>query len=254
MAACLSLLAFPTTTYAGSREAVQKAIPAAVAVEWRADEKAGPQQAARNVRRLPDAETQVGDSDPHRRTTVRWRAIPASQRADLALTSGVVVSANGLVVTANREPDGHYVVIFADGRSLPARVVVDDRRSGLRLLKVDATDLPHLALADNEAEIGDQVFAAFCTDRRERAAAQGMVAARPKAASIELDLATGPMSAGGALVNEFGKLVGIISGKSAPDARTQTNNSAVPLRDIRALLAAQQGENTVVVHRGFLGL
>jgi S1-C subfamily serine protease len=250
----------PATTYAGSREAVQKAIAATVTVEWRTDEKTAQQQpeAVRSVirHRLPDADAQAGDADPQRRAAaVLWRRTATRPaQADLALASGVVVSANGLVVTSNREPDGHYVVIFADGRSLPARVVVDDRRSGLRLLKVDAADLPHLTPADSEAEIGDQVFAAFSTDRHERAAAQGMVAARPKTGLIELDLATGPMSAGGPLVNEQGGLVGIISGGAAPAARTQTGNSAVPVKDVCALLTAQQGENTVVVHRGFLGL
>jgi S1-C subfamily serine protease len=249
-------LAAPRASYAGSREAVQKAVAATVAVEWRADEKADRQQAERStgVRHVPAADAQAGDSDPNRRAAVMiWRKT-ASRKADLALASGVVVSADGLIVTLNQEPDGHYDIILADSRRLPARVVVDDRRSGLRLLKVDAADLPHLAMADAEAEIGDQVFAAFSTDRHERAAARGMIAAKQKTGALELDLAAGAMSAGGPLVNEQGGLVGILVGGTAPEGRTQSGSSAVPLKDVRALLAVRQGENTVVVHRGFLGV
>ncbi|HWB12393.1 MAG TPA: trypsin-like peptidase domain-containing protein [Pirellulales bacterium] len=250
----LSLLTLPATTYAGSREAVQNAIAATVTVEWRAHEKADPQPSEQNkrARQAPDTGAQAEETGGSAvGAGIRWLV---SRSADLTLASGVVVSANGLVVTSNQEPDGHYDVIFADGRSLPARVVVDDRRSGLRLLKVDATDLPHLTLADADAEIGDHVFAAFATDRHDRAAAQGMVAARQKSGALELDLAAGTMSAGGPLVNEQGGLVGVLLGRSAPEGRAQTGSSAVPLKDIRALLAVQQGENTVVAHRGFLGV
>jgi S1-C subfamily serine protease len=257
----IELLSLPATSHAGSREAVKKALAATVAVEWRADERADARLGVRNRRssiaRL--RETQSIEADPTTGAETVRHTITAppvhSRHVDLSLASGTVISPDGLVITLNRETaDGHYDVIFADGRSLPARIVVDDRRSGLRLLKVDAHDLAHVAPADAGAEVGDQVYASFCTDRHERAAAQGMVAARHKTSWLQLDLTAGPMSAGGPLVDDQGRLIGIVSGRMAPHPRAETTNFAVPLEAVRALLAAKQGENTVVVHRGFLGI
>lgn len=262
----VGLVAWPATSHAAGRDAVKKAVAATVAVEWRADEKAGQPHAVNRgfrtqVARVPGGQRkvyQIDAVDPatgtsHKEPFVLESDEQHAENADLALASGTVVSADGLVVTLSREAgDGKYEVIFEDGRSLPARIVVDDRRSGLRLLKVDAHDLAHLTVADTAGDIGDPVFAAFCTGRRDRAAAQGMIAARSKPSWLQLDLAAGPMSAGAPLVDEQGRLIGVVSGKIA--ATPASTNFAIPLDAVRALLAARQGENTVVVHRGFLGI
>lgn len=213
----------------------------------------------RMAARLPDAERRVQtvETDPNTGKQILRESIVAAPpyRPDLALASGTVVSSDGLVVTLSNEPaEGHYSVTFDDGKTLPARLVVDDRRNGLRLLKVEAGDMPHLSLAESNAEPGDQVFAAFCTNRQERAAAQGMIAARSKTSWLQLDLASGPMSTGAPLVDDQGRLIGIVSGRIAPNPHAQTTSFAVPLEAVRALVASRQGENTVVVHRGFLGL
>jgi S1-C subfamily serine protease len=197
---------------------------ATVAVEWQTDEKADGQSAAayrRTVAQLAEAPGALAAAN--RRPAAsgagggggsQWyRAI----RAGLALSSGVMVSADGLLVTLGRAPgEGRYNVLLDDGRSLPARIVVDDRRNGLRLLKIDAHDLPHVSLAETEADVGDQVFATFCSDRRERTVAQGIIAGRrgaTGASSLQLDLTTGPMSTGGAVIDVDGRLVGIIAGQ-----------------------------------------
>lgn len=263
------LLAAVLPTMGGSaqaHEAIKKAVAATVAIEWRAADQAGDQPAAnyrRTVRQLSElqvAKAEANELSGLRATNAatavanRYRAITA----DLALSSGVIVSADGLIVTFGRSPgEGRYNVLFDDGRSLPARIVVDDRRNGLRLLKIDGDDLPHISLAESEADIGDQVFATFCSDRRERTVAQGIIAGRRGTAStssLQLDLTIGPMSTGGAVLDGEGRLVGIITGQQARSPAETLANFAVPLGPIRALMAARQGENTVVVHRGFLGI
>ena len=182
------------------------------------------------------------------------------ERPDLLLASGVLLSPDGVVATFGHAPgEGHYTVYLYDGRKLSASILVDDRRTGLRLLKVDSQDLPHLSLAEVEAEVGDQVFATFCTDRHERAATQGMVSARPRgavwASSLQLDHAVaGPMSTGGPLVDGDGRLVGLLAGKSASGDQPDSGAFGAPLDVVRALLKARQGENRVVVQRGQLGI
>ncbi|HVA46820.1 MAG TPA: trypsin-like peptidase domain-containing protein [Pirellulales bacterium] len=255
----LAVLATAWPADAGSREAVKKALAATVAVEWRAEQKADQPSPPTNSGQI--REEQWVEIDPATgQETVRNRIVGAQSQPipDLALSSGVVVSADGLVVTLSREHgEGRYTVVFEDGRRLSGKVLVEDRRTGLRLLKIDGQALPHLSLVEAQAEVGDQVFAAFCTHDRGRAAAQGMIAARqgaPAGGFLQLDLAVGQMSAGGPLVDSEALLVGVIAGKIARSPGEDSANFAVPVDGVRALLQARQLENTVVIHRGWLGI
>ena len=195
----------------------------------------------------------------------------------VSLSSGTVVSSDGLIVTFTGETGkGSYSVTFDDGRALPARLLVDDRRSGLKLLKVDADDLPSVRLAEEEAEMGQAVVAVLCTDLKDRAVAQGIVSATDRSVPgvacevIQTDVSVGPMSAGAPLADGEGNLLGIIAiaaGKGAGEV-TETRVTegqtvrmrqpgltfAVPASFVQSLLEARQGDNTVVVHQGMLGI
>ncbi|HVX09586.1 MAG TPA: trypsin-like peptidase domain-containing protein [Pirellulales bacterium] len=260
--ACLVLASLAAVSPAGAygREAVKNALAATVAIEWRSDEKdegeSASAPAARGMRRtkaVPGLPAAGGGPVGFAFAGGAGGLPPARE---LSLASGVLVSADGLVVTHSPEAgSGKYTVYLADGRSLPARVLVDDQRNGLRLLKVDAEGLPSVALAEAEAEVGDPVIAGFCTDRRGRAAAQGMVAAEYRVAiggPVLLDLSAGRMSTGGPVVDGAGRLVGVLSGKH--DRGVPAGSSAVPLDAVRGLVQARQGENIVVVPRGYLGI
>ncbi len=79
-----------------------------------------------------------------------------------ALGSGVVVSPNGYILTNNHviENAKDIQVALNDGRSLNAKLVGTDPQTDVALLKIDATNLPALTLADSDAvEIGDVVLA-----------------------------------------------------------------------------------------------
>ena len=76
----------------------------------------------------------------------------------VSIASGTIVSADGLIVTMNdgRE-NGEYSVTLGEGRELAARLLVDDRRSGLILLKVNAAGLPFLMPLNPPPQIGEEV-------------------------------------------------------------------------------------------------
>jgi serine protease Do len=85
---------------------------------------------------------------------------PGGGRAPLehALGSGVIVSANGHILTNHHVVDGaeEIKVDLSDRRTLSAKLVGSDPPSDLAVLKVNSGNLPILSLADsNRVRVGD---------------------------------------------------------------------------------------------------
>ena len=226
-------------------KAVKRVIPATVAVQWRATDV-----------KIDDDKKPVY---PHQYHHVK----PGENISPdvVSLSSGTVVSDDGLIVTLIAATgEGEYSVTLDGGRTLPARLVVDDRRSGLYLLKVDAGDLAHVELASDETSMGELVVAAACTSRKGRAVTQGIVSATGCSIPgvpchvVQADVLVGAMSAGGPLVDGEGRLVGIIAAKAGRDVNQSGFTFAIPVRLIRALIDVPRGDDTTVVHRGYIGI
>ena len=76
--------------------------------------------------------------------------------------SGFIFDAEGLILTNNHviEGDGTITVTFQDGTDLPGTVVTTDPLHDLAVVKVDATGLPALELADtSKLQVGQLVVA-----------------------------------------------------------------------------------------------
>jgi len=151
-------------------------------------------------------------------------------------------------------------ITLNDGPTLPAKLLVHDHRSGMQLLKIDATGLPHLDVAEDDAELGQPVLAAACTGLRSREVAQGIVAATDcslvdvPCGTVQTDALVGAMSAGGPLVDAEGRLVGIVAAKEGQNAQQRGPAFAIPARWVSALLDAGNGEEARVIQRGLLGI
>jgi S1-C subfamily serine protease len=197
-------------------------------------------------------------------------AASASASGALAVASGAVVAPNGMIVVAHvpDSEDADYYVRFAAGKRLPARVVVSDRRSGLRLLQAEEVTTPHLAPAEAPAEIGQRVLAAvvhqggpvrYVRSKQPHVLSTGIIAAtgrRADGVAVELlqtDLRAGAGSAGAPLCDEDGRLIGILV---AADASQQESNVtlAIPARYVSELLRVPPGEKTVVIQPAYLGV
>ena len=86
---------------------------------------------------------------------------PQSQR-ELGLGSGVIVNPNGYILTNNHVVSGasDVDVYTQDQRKFKAKVVGTDPLTDIAVLKIDATGLPTLTLADSTTlKVGDVVFA-----------------------------------------------------------------------------------------------
>jgi S1-C subfamily serine protease len=84
------------------------------------------------------------------------------ERIEGSLGSGVIVRPDGVIVTNNHVIEGgqEITVALADRREYPARVLLADQRADLAVLKIDAKDLPTLAIDSGEdLQVGDLVLA-----------------------------------------------------------------------------------------------
>lgn len=140
-----------------------------------------------------------------------------------ALGSGVIVSADGYVLTNNHVVDGAdgIHVDLTDGRSLTAKVVGRDEPSDLAVLKVDTADLRPIALGNSDAvQVGDVVLAVGNPMGLGQTVTMGIVSAKGRHTDVgdgsfedflQTDAPINHGNSGGALVNMKGELVGINS-------------------------------------------
>ena len=149
--------------------------------------------------------------------------------------TGVVYSGDGIIITnahvimAGSEPASSITVVLPDGQSQEAVVVGYTRQYDLAVLRISASDLTAMPLAeDNSAKVGDSVVAVGAPLGLTGTVTTGIVSAleRPVRAgtgtessyinALQTDAAINPGNSGGPLVNMEGELVGINSAIKQP--------------------------------------
>ena len=144
------------------------------------------------------------------------------QRVQQSLGSGVIVRADGLILTNNHVIQGgqDIVVALADKREFKAKVVLADTRTDLAVLKIDTKGekLPIVEFADSDRlQVGDLVLAIGDPFGVGQTVTMGIISALARtevSASnyqffIQTDAAINPGNSGGALVTADGRLAGI---------------------------------------------
>jgi len=178
------------------------------------------------------------------------------------LGSGVIVSADGYVLTNNHVVNGADVIkiTLADGRELTAKVVGTDPQSDLAVVKVDAKDLPAITFSDSDKlEVGDRVLAIGNPFGIGQTVTSGMVSGLGRATMgldyedfIQTDAAINPGNSGGALVDVQGRLVGINTAILSRSGGFQGIGFAIPSNQARNVMEQLVKGGKVV--RGFLGV
>ena len=137
--------------------------------------------------------------------------------------SGIIISGDGYVVTNAHVVQGRagaLSVRLAGGEELKADVVGEDRPSDLAVLRVNAWNLPSLALDESRRlRVGQLVLAIGNPLRFERSVSLGVVSAierslpgparRPFEGLVQTDAAINPGNSGGPLLDARGSVVGI---------------------------------------------
>jgi Do/DeqQ family serine protease len=144
------------------------------------------------------------------------------ERIAQSLGSGVIIEADGVIVTNNHVIEGatEIVVALADRREFEARLIAADPRVDLAVLRIDAAgeSLPFLEFQDSDSlQVGDLVVAIGNPFGVGQTVTQGIISALGRTgigdlaaqSFIQTDAAINPGNSGGALVTMDGKLAGI---------------------------------------------
>ena len=136
-----------------------------------------------------------------------------------AAGSGVIISADGYIVTNNHvvgEAD-EIEVKLNDNREFKGRIIGCDATTDLALIKIEAKELPAIAIGNSDdLKLGQWVLAVGNPFNLTSTVTAGIVSAKARSLGangiesfIQTDAAINSGNSGGALVNERGELVGI---------------------------------------------
>jgi Do/DeqQ family serine protease len=182
-----------------------------------------------------------------------------------SLGSGVLVDAEGLVVTNNHVIEGadQVKVSLADKREFEAEMVLKDSRSDLAVLRIKAQNerFPALEFADSDAlEVGDVVLAIGNPFAVGQTVTHGIVSALARTEVgitdyqffIQTDAAINPGNSGGALVDLGGRLVGVNTAIFSRSGGSQGIGFAIPANMVKVVVASAKSGGSIV-KRPWLG-
>ncbi|NDP42847.1 MAG: DegQ family serine endoprotease [Aromatoleum sp.] len=178
-------------------------------------------QRVRAARGGPD----IAEDDPFYEFFRRFGQVPrgrqAPDRDQQSVGSGFIISSDGYLVTNAHVVDGadEVKVNLADKREFKAKVIGSDKRTDVALLKIDAKNLPTVAIGDpDKLKVGEWVVAIGKPFGLENTMTAGIVSAKGRdlpqenlVAYIQTDAAINPGNSGGPLFNLKGEVVGINS-------------------------------------------
>lgn len=200
--------------------------------------------------------------DFFRRYGLPFDAYPAPPREGLAQGSGFFVSSDGYVVTNN-----HVVrnarevrVTLDDGKSVEARVVANDPRTDLALLKTKSGGgYPFVRFAKTEPRVGDWVLAVGNPFGFGGTVTAGIVSARgrnigegPYDDFLQIDAPVNRGNSGGPAFNLEGEVVGVNTAIYSPSGGNVGIAFAIPAAVAQPVVDALRRGGAV--ERGYLGV
>lgn len=148
---------------------------------------------------------------------------PQSQQVEQALGSGVLVRSDGYILTNHHVVDGaeKISVDLSTNRNYPAKLIGSDPLSDLAVLKIDAVNLPVLALGDSDkVRVGDVCLAIGNPLGVGETVTNGIISAKGRTTGLsngsfedflQTDAPINQGNSGGALINTVSELIGINS-------------------------------------------
>ena len=184
-------------------------------------------------------------------------------RPQAGLGSGVIISADGYILTNNHVIEGADAieVQLNDSRSTRAKVIGTDPDTDLAVLKIQLDRLPAITLGNsNNLQVGDQVLAIGNPFGVGQTVTGGIVSAIGRNRLgintfenfIQTDAAINPGNSGGALVDVHGHLMGINTAIYSRSGGSLGIGFAIPVSTAQMVLEGIVKEG--VVRRGWIGV
>jgi S1-C subfamily serine protease len=275
--AALLLVATQAVSRADFREAARKLVPATVVItRVEHAEKKAKTSSTKTTAVAPvasDGTTRVdGANNDLQAVSKQLAAEPVVQKWEVAagpvvqnwevaavnVWCGVLIRSDGWIVTSSGGPaNAELEVRLTDGRAFPARLVVDDHRTGLWLLKAELVEGPSISLATTPVELGEDVIAATMDGPKSRQIARGIVTGLNRHVDgipcpiILTDLPVPEAAAGAPVSDAAGELVGLVS------ARGQGNDKharVVPAAYVKDLFMSRRAGAVTTLEPGMLGI
>jgi len=180
-----------------------------------------------------------------------------------SLGSGVIVGADGLIVTNNHviEHARQIAITTADHRRLRGRLVGTDPVTDVAVVKVEGRGLPTLLWGDSSrARVGEYVVAIGNPFQLNQTVTMGIISATGRSNVgivdyedfIQTDAAINPGNSGGALVDTRGELIGINTAIYSETGGYQGIGFAVPSNLARKVVEQLVSHGRVI--RGWTGI
>jgi serine protease Do len=179
-----------------------------------------------------------------------------------SLGSGVVVSAEGHIITNNHVVDqvDDIEVQMSDGRTKKAKLVGADARVDLAVLKVDEPGIKPLKFGDSDAmQAGDFVIAIGNPFGFEETVTDGIISSkgRPNRVDgygeyLQTNAAINPGNSGGPLINLRGEIIGINTAIYTRGGGSEGIGFAIPSNTVHTALESLLKNGRII--RGYLGI
>lgn len=179
------------------------------------------------------------------------------------LGSGVIISADGYILTNNHVVEGadEIEVTLADSRRARARIIGTDPETDLAVLKVELDRLPVIVLGNSDhIAVGDTVLAIGNPFGVGQTVTSGIISALGRNQLgintfenfIQTDAAINPGNSGGALVDVHGNLLGINTAIYSRSGGSMGIGFAIPVSTAKLVLDGIVRDGKVT--RGWIGV
>ncbi|HFG6796955.1 TPA: S1C family serine protease [Acinetobacter baumannii] len=201
-------------------------------------------------------------SDPVFREFFGNQVPEQQQQNENSLGSGVIVRADGYILTNNHviAQADQIVVALHDGRRAEATIVGTDPDTDLAVIKIDLDKLPVLPFKLSGNEVGDVVLAIGNPFGVGQTVTQGIISATGRSDLgintyedfIQTDAAINPGNSGGALIDVAGNLIGVNTAIFSQSGGSLGIGFAIPAKVCQQVLNSILKDGRVV--RGWLGI
>lgn len=161
--------------------------------------------------------------------------------------SGVVITANGYIVTNNHVIEGANKVIvkLKNQEEYEAKIIGADAQTDLALLKIDETNLTAAVLGDSDQlRVGETAVAignplgnlgGTVTSGIISALGRELTVDGKKMTLLQTNAAVNPGNSGGGLFNGYGELIGIVNAKSSAN-NVEGLGFAIPINTAKGII------------------